>query len=199
MMPDDVLASVHRPARFFGARSGATSKTVDYEDGGLAIQDTTQGLLYQRWRARLFNAEKVDSYVMLDAREVDEFVWLTVPYMSEISFTFDPSMRPTVAYVAAGQAYLSWYDSLASDYVTTTLAADVMTPRVTLDDKRYVGSNGYQVSDVILGYVRGGNLYYRQQRDRYMTERLLKTGVTPLIKIGFNRALRLQFMHEVTV
>lgn len=198
MMPDNVLSTVVRPARFFGARSGATSKTIDYEDGGRAIQDTTQGLLYQRWRARLFNAGKPDAYVMLDAREVPEFEWLTVPGMEEISFTFDPSMRPTVAYVADGQAYLNWYDTVATEYITTPLAGDVVTPRVALDDKRLIGSNGYQVSDVILAYVRGGNLYYRQQRDRYSIERLLKTGVTPLIKIGMTRGLRLQFMHEVT-
>lgn len=197
MMPDNELSTTPRPARFFGARSGATSKTIDYEDGGKAIQDTSEGLLYQKWRARLFNAGKTDAHVLLDAREVPEFVWLTVPGMTEISFTFDQSMRPTVVYVAGGQAYLSWFDSVENAYVTTALAADVITPRVSMDDKRYVGSNGYQVSDVILAYIRNGNLYYRQQRDRYTIERLLETGVTPLIKIGINRGLRLQFMHEV--
>ncbi len=196
-MPDNELSTTPRPARFFGARAGATSKTIDYEDGGKGIQDTSEGLLYQKWRARLFNAGKTDAHVLLDAREVPEFVWLTVPGMTEISFTFDASMRPTVAYVAGGQAYLSWFDSVENAYVTTALAANVITPRVSMDDKRYVGSNGYQVSDVILAYIRNGNLYYRQQRDRYTIERLLETGVTPLIKIGINRGLRLQFMHEV--
>ncbi len=199
MMPGNVLSTTPVPARFSGARSGATSRTVDYEDGGIAIQNPSEGLLYQRWRARLFNAGKDDAFVMLDAREVPEFVWLTVPRMTEISFSFDANMQPAVAYVADGQAYLNWYDSTLPGYTTTTLASDVTTPRVTLDDKRFLGSEGYQRSDVILGYVRGGNLYYRQQRERYTVERLLKTGVTPLIKIGFTRQLRLQFMHEVNV
>lgn len=198
MMPDGRLSTAPRPSRFFGARSGAVSKTIDYEDGGIAIQDASYGLLYQRWRARLFNAGKDDSFVMLDAREVPEFVWLTVPKMTEISFSFDANMRPTVAYVAGGQSFLIWYDSIDSTYKTTALAVGVITPRVALDDKRHVGSDGYQTSDVILGYVRDGNLYYRQQRDRYTVERLLKEGVTPLIKIGMTRGLRLQFMHEVT-
>mgnify|MGYP006875374737 CR=1 FL=1 len=198
MMPEGGLSTAPRPSRFFGARSGAVSKTIDYEDGGIAIQDASDGLLYQRWRARLFNAGKDDSFVMLDAREVPEFVWLTVPKMTEISFSFDANMRPTVAYVAGGQASLIWYDSLDSTYKTTALAVGVITPRVTLDDKRYVGSNGYQISDVILAYVRGGNLYTRIQRERYETEHLMATDVKPLIKVGFNRGLRLQFMHEVT-
>jgi hypothetical protein len=196
-LPDDALSSRPVPARFSGARSGATSKTVDYEDGGIALNDSSEGLLYQRWRARLFNAGKVDSYVMLDAREVDEFVWLTVPFMTEISFSFDALMRPAIAYVAAGSAFLNWYDSVEAAYVTTTLPAGVITPRVSLDDKRYMQSSGYQLSDVILGYVRGTTLYYRQQRDRYTIERALATGVKPLIRIGFNRGLRFQFMTEV--
>ena len=197
MMPDNVLSTTPVPARFSGARSGAITKTVDYEDGGIAIQDPSEGLLYQRWRARLFNAGKDDAFVMLDAREVPEFVWLTVPRMTEISFSFDANMQPIVAFVADDQAYLSWYDSALPGYTTTALAADVETPRVTCDDKRFLGSQSYQRSDVILAYTRGGDLYYRQQRERYTVERLLKTGVTPLIKIGFNRQLRLQFMHEV--
>ncbi len=140
---------------------------------------------------------KVDAHVMLDAREVPEFVWLTVPYMTEISFSFDVNMQPVVAFVASGQSYLNWYDSSVNDYITTSLGADITTPRVALDDKRYVATNGYQLSDVILAYIRAGNLYYRQQRDRYGVERLLATNIKPLIRIGFNRGLRFQWMSEV--
>lgn len=198
MMPNNRLSTTPAPARFSGARAGSTSKTIDYEDGGIALQDPSRGLLYQRWRARLFNAGRADSYVELSAREVPEFVWLTVPNMTEISFSFDANMRPVVAYVAGGLPFLNWYDSTVAEYVTTPLASDAITPRVSLDDKRELASNGYQLSDVILAYVRGGDLYYRQQRDRYTIERLLRTGATPLIRIGFTRGLRFQFMHEAT-
>lgn len=196
-LPSDQLSTTPAPARFLGSRGLPTSKTVDYEDGGIALNDPSKGLLYQRWRARLFNSGKVDAHVMLDAREVPEFVWLTVPYMTEISFSFDANMQPVVAFVASGQSYLNWYDSSENDYVTTSLGADITTPRVALDDKRYVATNGYQLSDVILAYIRAGNLYYRQQRDRYGVERLLATNVKPLIRIGFNRGLRFQWMSEV--
>lgn len=196
-LPDNSLSTSSVPSRFFGARAGATSKTVDYEDGGIALNDPSGGLLVQRWRARLFRSGETDSAVWLDAPQVSEFEWLTVPNMTEISFSFDANMRPVVAYVANGRAYLNWFDSVPNAYVTTALAVDVITPRVSLDDKRDIASNGYQLSDVILGYVRGGNLYYRQQRDRYLIERLLKTGVKPLIRIGFTRGLRFQFMSEV--
>lgn len=196
-MPDGVLSTTSKPATFFGARNYPISKIVDYEDAGIAINDASRGLLYQRWRALLLNPGEPDSYVQLDAPEVPAFTLVELPGLTEISIAFDQLMRPTLAYVQEGTAYLRWYDSAASAYVTDTIGADVTTPRVTMDDKRFLATEGYQTNDVILAYVRGGNLYYRQQRDRFLIERLLKTGVNPLIKIGFNRGLRLQFMHEV--
>lgn len=196
-LPDNVLSIEPAPARFVGARAGAVTKTIDYEDGGIAIQDASKGLLYQRWRARLFNSGEVDSYVMLDAREVDEFVLVEEPNMTEISIAFDQLMRPVLAFVSSDVAYLRWYDSAASAYVTTEIGAGVLTPRVTMDDKRYTATNGYQTNDVILAYIKSGDLYYRQQRDRFEIERKLADAVNPLIKIGFTRGLRLQFMSEI--
>lgn len=197
MLLEDRLSLEPVPTRFFGARALPTSKIVDYEDGGIAIQDPSKGLLYQRWRALLLNPGEADSYVQLDASEVPAFTLVELPGLTEISIAFDQLMRPTLAYVQGGVSYLRWYDSAASTYVTDTIGADVITPRVTMDDKRFIATNGYQTNDVILAYVRNGNLYYRQQRDRFTIERLLKEDVKPLIKIGFNRGLRLQFMHEV--
>ena len=197
MLPENELSSSPAPANFVGARAFPISKIVDYEDAGIAINDASRGLLYQRWRALLLNPGEPDSYVQLDAPEVAAFTLVELPGLTEISIAFDQLMRPTLAYVQAGTAYLRWYDSASSAYVTDTIGADIITPRVTMDDKRFIATEGYQTNDVILAYVRGGNLYYRQQRDRFLTERLLKTGVNPLIKIGFSRGLRLQFMHEV--
>lgn len=197
MMPDGVLSTTPKASAFSGSRNYPISKLVDYEDAGIAIGDSSKGLLYQRWRALLLNPDTPDSYVQLDAPEVQAFTLVRLPGLSEISIAFDQLMRPTLAYIQNGVAYLRWYDSAASAYVTDTIGAGIITPRVTMDDKRFIATDGYQTNDVILAYVKNGNLYYRQQRDRFLIEYLLKTGVKPLIKIGFNRVLRLQFMHEV--
>lgn len=197
MMPDNVLSSQPVPTRFFGARSLAVSKTVDYEDGGIAIQDPSRGLNYQRWKAILRESGRSTSYVLMSAPNTPEFVVASIPNMTEFSFTFDQNMQPTIAYVAGGASYLRWFDSTISGFTVTNLGAGVITPRVTYDDKRTLATNGYQTSDVILAYVRDGNLYTRMQRDRYGVEYLQETGVKPLVKIGFSRGLRLQFMHEV--
>lgn len=168
--------------------------TVDHEDGGIALNDSSKGMLYQRWRARLFDSRTEHSVVKLSAPNTPEFVILEAPNISEISFTFDRNMRLVLAYVQAGVAKMSWYDTLLPGQVTTTLGEGIITPRVSLDDKRDSQSS---IADVILAYIRDGNLYYRQQRDRYQIERLLKTGVKPLIKIGMGRGMRFQFMSQL--
>jgi hypothetical protein len=197
MMPDNSLSASPIPAPFFGARSLPITPIVDYEDGGIAINDASRGLLYQRWRAILFRPGEVDSYVQLDAREVAPFTLVELPNITEISIAFDQLMRPTLAFVRNGVAYLRWFDSVPGQYVTDEIGAGIITPRVSMDDKRLIATDGYQLNDVILAYVRDGNLYYRQQRDRFLIERLLAEGVKPLIKIGFSRGLRFQFMSEV--
>jgi hypothetical protein len=197
MMPGDSLSLSPVPRPFIGARSLPITPIVDYEDGGIAINDASQGLLYQRWRAILFRPGEPDSYVQLDAREVEPFTLVELPNVTEISISFDQLMRPTLAFVRNGVAYLRWFDSVPGEYVTDEIGAGILTPRVTMDDKRFIASEGYQLSDVILAYIRNGNLYYRQQRDRFTIERLLAENVKPLIKIGFTRGLRLQYMSEI--
>ena len=81
--------------------------------------------------------------------------------------------------------------------VTTDLGSDVITPSIALDDKR-VSQNS--ANDMLLWYSKpdgGGayNLYMLRQRDRFLTEYLMESGIsTPYItKLGMNDGLRVQF------
>lgn len=189
MMPDNVLSTVPVNAAFSGARALPVTRLVDYEDGGIAIQDPSKGSQYQRWRGRLLGND-----IILDAPEVEAFTVFSGADITEISFTFDQNMRPAIAYVEAGVAKLWWFDTVAGAQVVSTYPGAI-TPRVILDDKRFTQTSN---SDVILGYVRDGALYYRQQRDRFTIERLLDAGPhVGLVKIGFNVQLRLQFLMEI--
>lgn len=186
MLPGNTLSSIPSPAPFIGARALPVTGLVDYEDGGIAIQDPSKGLMYQIWRARVLGNDLV-----LDAPSVEPVAIYSGEDITEVSLAFDQNMRPTVAFVEAGEAKLLWYDSAVPGQVITTLASDVQDPRVSLDDKR---QSQLAVSDIILGYLRDGKLYCRQQRDRFQIERLLDEGPhVGLIKIGMNRGLRLQF------
>lgn len=189
MLPENELSSTIIQAPFLGAKALGVSKTVDYENGGIAINDASEGLLYQIWRARL-----IEDNILLDAEKVEEFVLYSDTGISEISFTFDQNMRSALAFVKDDRAYLRWYDTSVGAQTVTELASDVITPRVSLDDKRYTQS---AINDVILAYIRSGSLYYRQQRDRFLIEYFLASDITTgLIKIGMNRQFRFQFMLE---
>lgn len=190
MIPVKSTVSIRAP--FIGARSLPVSKRVDYEDGPIALSDNSRGLHYQTWTCLIVE----DSVVIRALNTGTEWEIFSDPGLSEISFTFDQNALYTCAYVADGVPKLRWYDSAEGDYVTSLLPSGCVNPRVSLDEKR---SRLIGDSDVILAYVRSGNLYFRVQRERYLTEHLWQTGVPAgLIKIGMNRVLRFQFALEAT-
>lgn len=194
MLPEDTLSTEPVNSAFEGASALPITQWVDYEDGGIAIQDGTLGLLYQVWRAEIKRNKTTGlDEIWIGAEKVDPFLHRTAADITEVSLSFDRNMNLALAYVESDVAYLYWFDTTIPGYRTTTLGADVKTPRVTHDDKRELQS---QNSDVILAYLKNGNLYYRQQRDRYETERLLQASVNSpgLVKIGMNKQLRLQFL-----
>ena len=193
-LPEDRLAETPVPADLLSPDDlGRPTPTVDYERGGIALNDPTQGRNYQNWRVRVVNGEV---RVVHEPYSATETVLFADAAISQVSIAFDQNMRPTVAFVAAGQAKLYWWDTLLSTQVTVDLDADVRTPFVTLDDKR---DGAMARSDILLFYIRGSKLYYRQQRDRYTVERELWTlpsGEFFIKRCGMNRVLRVQIELE---
>lgn len=174
---------------FIGGRAMPVNKDHDFESGGIGIQDPSQGLNYQIWESVL-----QDDNVILSSATTNEFIAYTGSNITEISFTFDRNMNFTLAFIQNGEAKLHWYDSQLGAMTTTNFGSSVSSPRVSLDDKRDLQS---AISDVIFAYVKNNNLCYRQQRDRFQTEYILKTGgVNKLKKFGMNSKYRLQFLIE---
>lgn len=171
----------------------AESALVDYELGGRALNDPSEGLRVAVWKG--WATEVGDVY--LEAPGVPAEFIFSAPDITELSLAFDQNMRPFFAYVQGGQAKFRWYDTDLGANRITLLAADDKSPRCTMDDKRDMQvSQG--ANDIILAYVRYNALYYRQQRDRYEVEYQL----APLIpgrrflKVGMNKVGRLQFEFE---
>ena len=189
MMPDNEKSTVSVVANFEGGRGKPTSGVIDYELGGIAINDPSKGLDYQIWRSR-----KIQDRILLDNPDISEpIIILDLPNVTEFSFTFDQNMRVTIAYVQKGTSYIKWYDTQAGEMVTTTIGK-VKTPRVSLDDKRTIARVD---SDVILAYVKNDNkIYYRYQRDRYGVEYKLSDidASAGLVKIGMMNNYRFGFM-----
>lgn len=214
-LPQDIFSSNPVSGTFLGGRSLPVKSELDYESGGLALQDSSRGLLCNIWRSRILN-NKTD--IVLDAQPanadgqvVDSSTLITGINITEVSISFDQNMNPAIAYVEDGTPKFYWYDTTIPGFTTTSYPG-ILTPRVSLDDKRSLQSS---ISDVIFAYIRneGGQnrLYYRQQRDRYTIEYDPTEDLDPttrdeyrdmvdlspgLIKIGMNRQLRMQFMFR---
>jgi hypothetical protein len=111
--------------------------------------------------------------------------------VTELSLAFDGNMRPFIAFSDASGAHYWWYDPTTSEVEIADLPDGCTNLRCGMDDKRPLESAN---ADIILAYMRDGNLYHRLQRDRYATEYLLAENVSgKLVQIGFNEQNCFQF------
>ena len=153
--------------------------------GGLAIGDGSAGRRVQRWT--YFYAGGSINVIP----EVGPIGWsMVMPGVETLSGAFDNNMRPVVAYQKADGAYLYRYDEILEDYNTISIL-NATSSRCVVDDTRDVYNAD---SDVIWGYILDGNLYYRQQRDRFTIPYLI--GPAPygkLVRVAMNVNNRLQF------
>ena len=197
MIPGSRRSTVSFGDQFLGARNATDiGRLLDREDGGVALQDPSQGLVAKQWLGKCDGTT-----ITLSAPGVPATVVITDDDITEFSFSFDQNMNVAVSYRAGGITKLNWYDLQENGQVTTIFGSDYMNPRVALDDKHRLASD---TSDVIFAYLRSGDLYVRQQRDRYEVEYLMATaaellaeGITgPLKKVGMGIQNRFQFAFE---
>lgn len=159
--------------------------------GPVALNDADQGLLVKVWEIWI---EDETSVMIKSAGHSASELFSRGSKIEEVSLAFDFNGAPMVAFVEeTGAAFLWWFDPVAIDYVFYALDSGVVNPRITLDDARVSSSSS---SDVLLCYVRDDALYYRQQRDRFLTERHLRDNVTKLHHVSMNSQLRVQFKAE---
>ena len=178
MLPDNTLASQSVESFLLSPDNiNRINRKVDFEIGPIALNDVTSGVMFQNWKAWIEdNGTKV--FCAPESNLANKTLLVTDVGISEISLTFDQLARPQLAYMAGTMCKLWWYNSETASQVTTEFPG-VVSPMVSLDDKRQSSTGA---SDIIFAYCKAGNLYYRQQRDRYLIERDL--GPTPF---GSNR------------
>jgi hypothetical protein len=174
---------------------------LDYERGGIGLNDTLEGLDYQNWTLRYFPA--TEEFV-IEAPNTPPTVIHTAPSVSEISLAFDQNMNPFIAYVEDGDGKFFWFDTVEQQDVVSDLPAGSLTPRCCIDDKRDFAS-GAQISDIILCYVHNGALKKRMERDRYTIEYVLQDPFlhpdfelpAVLKRVGMNKKNRLQWLCDL--
>lgn len=190
-LPNGVLNPTTSPADWLdpdGIVPG--SLLVSYERGGIALNDASQGLLVQNWRARY-----VGSDVLIGADPYSsETTLITELGITELSLAFDQNMQPTLAYMVGSVCKLRWFDPTLPGFVTTTMAANVRSPFLAMDDKRSAATQLAR-NDIIFLYMRLNFLCMRVQRDAYDTEYILRTfpgNDVTIVRSGMNNQLGFQ-------
>lgn len=191
-LPLNALSTPAYPAELlFPDNVSRTDRKVDYERGGIGLNDPSQGLNYQNWRLRIDGNQVL---VSVEPYESVETLLFTAAGITEASLAFDQNMRPAVAYIQAGQAKLYWYDSFLAAQTTTTLAAGITSVYLTMDDKRSVATQT-NTNDILLFYCQAGQLFYCQQRERFAVNRFLANntfGGAYILHAGMNAKNRVQ-------
>ncbi len=189
-LPRNTLSAMPYPAAYLRPDDHArVNPLYDYERGGVALNDASQGVNAYDWKTWV----EGDLIRLARAPYNNPVTLLTAPGTTWVSLAFDQNMRPTLAYMQAGACRLYWYDTAIASHATTTFA-DCTSPMLCMDDKRQ-GADSY--NDILFFYIRAGHIRYRQQRDRYNTERTL-TAVPPgyILQVGMAQNLRVQIRYH---
>ncbi|MPS36039.1 MAG: hypothetical protein E2593_12185 [Stenotrophomonas sp.] len=160
---------------------------MDYEMGGIGLQNPNAGMQVKLWTLRS-NGQQVT----VEANDVVPVLLFERPGpITLVSLAFDQAMNPHVAFVEDGIAWLWWWDTVANA-MTFTAIDGARTPRLGLDEKR---SALLSIGDVVLAYMNQSNLCVRYQRERFGTEHVLAEGIgQELVSVGSSTAGRFQFM-----
>lgn len=196
MIPEDRLSTETVQGEFIFPSGLYATRTQDYELGGVALQDPSQGLQVQAWFCYLED----ESIYIRPVESTSPTLLMTRAGVVELSVAFDQNMRWNLALLLdTGELEFHWYDTVVNEYVTSVYP-NVVSVKATLDDKRPLQIL-QDTSDVILTYIRSNaSLYYRQQRDRYETEYLLIEDCPVNYRIsnfGMTTKQRLQWRFQV--
>ena len=184
MIPDSTLKQAPRADWLYRVRA-LGEKTVDYEQGGIALQDSSHGLAAASWVAQ-YTDDSV--FLGIDGKEPQRV--FDRAGIDMLGLAFDQSMRPLICFSENGDIWLWWFDPSINKQ-SIGLITQGQNPCITLDVHRREDA---ERSDVILAYQRGKALYARQQRDRFTVEYLLSAqSPESLDAIGMANTARLQF------
>lgn len=165
------------------------SDLVDFELGGVGLQDVSGGLNSKEW-----SCYYSDNQIILDDGNGFTQTVITLSGITQLSFCFSISMIYYIAYTTELGCFLYWYDTTTNAYSTLKLPDGTSNPQLSLDERRYFNLSN---SDVILSYTNGEQLICRNQRDRFGVEYLLSESFSgKLVQTGMAKNGRFCFKFE---
>jgi hypothetical protein len=168
-----------------------TTLNEDWENGPLAVLDTSEGAQYQAWKITYEGGD----FILTPQTTGPPVIALEGIDSIQCSFCFDQNANYTITWESAdNQGHLYWYDTAEAQYVTTDFATPIWGLALTLDDKRRLQTGE---SDMVLWYTLPGPvpgqyiLYSREQRTRFETAHEMQNPAWPYIhKCGMQEGMR---------
>src|SRR5690606_19984672 len=112
-------------------------KLQDWELGGVALNDPSQGLMVKVWHAFTTHDRDTDVVtVWVEAPGVPATELFSGLGITEVELAFDQKMKPSVAYQQGDDAQISWYEATIPGMRHTRLSSGSRTMRCTMDERR---------------------------------------------------------------
>lgn len=156
--------------------------------GGAQLNDAQLGINVQDWDGRVLS----DVFYVSSPTHAESSI-IPVVGAKTATFAFDRNMQPVVCWNTDTNSKLYFFNSLTDQFETMVLTG-IKRAMVFHDDVR---DSATARSDVLMVYQKNTGLYYRQQRDRYAVEYLIRSIVAgQLASCGMGVANRLVFKME---
>lgn len=192
---DDRLSTTPDPGTYLAPDGYSRSLLEDKELGPIFVGDPSLGSMYQDWHATYTAGSGIILLTPAITGPPVEALPIPVFGITELSFAFEQTGNTAVTYRTGGLVYLYYFDTNLAAYDTIVIP-DAVSSMLTLDDKRTMQEAS---SDILLWYSKleldgTYSVHYRQQRERYITERVLQATGLPRYpwKLGMNDGLRVQ-------
>ncbi|MEF9958300.1 MAG: hypothetical protein RR767_14045 [Acinetobacter sp.] len=183
MMPNNALSGEAINSSFY--TPNRSNPLIDYEYGGIAIGDVSQGMQAKLWKC--FYENKA---IKISSDQYTETLFSGID-IDALSFSFDQNMRPILVFNSQKHCYLWWYDAQTGNQTLTDFGLNISFPQLALDERRYSQSAN---SDVIFSYIKNTKLCMRIQRERFQTEYQL-TDAKQVLQIGMMLNNRFGFAY----
>jgi len=196
MFPSDTFTLLSDKIQFDPIYNISDNPTEFYSYGGIALNNASEGLMYQKWKAhvniegKIFIGNEAEGYVSSSP--------FAVMGQGRVSLGFDNNMAPIIGLQTANQFLIRYFETLTQQYETKTITG-TRCGMLTIDDPRD-GTEAWR--DVVAIYIRNSDnmLCYRLFRERYDVENevMVIDELQTLYKIGMTveRSFRFQLVWD---
>lgn len=193
MLPENKVTVTKQPPQWYVPER--LNQRIDYEKGGIALQNPSWGLNYQLWTLEY---REYDHTLVLRGQIVPDIILKTgLVDVISVGLSFDQNMTPIYFYSIGTQTFFNWVtpEGVAQEIILP----NIRNPQLSRDEYRDFNLHN---ADVILSYVSGKQLIVRYQRHRFLPQYAQAIYTLPsdyeVVQVGLTKRMRYEFFLKPT-